>query len=219
MQNTGEGDWPVFCAGFNSAPRQAENNIMELQNLTNVMSMLSSAGLYRAPAENNQVALFTQAMTQANAKQALSVIKASSREDSPNSVTQNLREKLTSYFEGVLSGEVQTNGPTDFEPTPELEGLVERVIGGSLPYSEKQSFISQTVREFAQTEPKAQAAYLKSAAERLVQAEIDNPQEEEALPSQVNRLREFYQGLVSTLQSASQMGLGGLNSSLLDIFA
>lgn len=201
------------------ALRRAENKGMELQNLTNVMSMLSSAGLYRAPTENNQVALFTQAMTQANAKQALSVIKASSREDSPNSVTQNLREKLTSYFEGVLSGEIETGGPTSFEPTPELDGLVERTIAGSLPYSEKQAFISQTVREFAQTSAKDQAAYLKSAAEKLVQTEIDNPRDEEATPSQVNRLREFYQGLVSTLQSASQMGLGGLNSSLLDIFA
>ncbi len=104
--------------------------------------------------------------------------------------------------------------------TPELDGLVQRTIHGTLPYGDKQAFISEVVRDFQNVADADRAAFLKDAAQRLVQQEIDSTNRSEPTPAEISRLEDFYEGMVAGLEAAAGLGLGGGGgSSLVDLFA
>lgn len=187
---------------------------MDLSPISQNLNLLTSFGLAKGLNTDPQQALFIKAMQQGQAKQALSVLKIAAQTDAPNETTKTLRENLTKYFEAVASGESTSGEAREVQRPARLDGLVDRVIHGSLPYNDKQAFISQVARDIQEVPSGDQTKFIDDAIKKLVEQEISNPKNEEATPAEETRLKNFYEGLMESLASAAKLGLGGLGSGL-----
>lgn len=187
---------------------------MDLSPISQNLSLLTSFGLAKGLTQDPQQALYVQAMNQAHAKQALTILKVASEREAPNETTATLRENLTKYFEAVLSGEVSQGSSKEAVRPAKLDGLVDRVIHGLLPFNEKQAFIGEVARGIQSVPEKDQNKYLDDAITRLVDQEVASPRKEEATPAEISRLQDYYEGLMKSLSAAQGFGLGALGSGL-----